>query len=433
MADGSGQVSRHELIGKRNVKRLRAGETLWDTEVRGFAVTQQNGRSLYFLSTRVGGPERSIVIGPDDDPWTPESARREAWRIKSQLMSETRAKRSGIVAREVARLKPGQVIWDDEVRGFGVRCQRQAKVYIVKTRLEGRQRWFTIGRDGAPWTPETARAEAKRLIGEVKAGRDPGFEKALARGDLTVAQLCKLYLAEGCAGKSRTTLAIDQARIARHVRPLLGRRKLRTITAADIEGVIRGIAESQQDPRQASGPARRLGGPGTARRTLGLLGAIFAFAEARGLRDDNPVRAVAPPKDVEPAPDLQALDLVRFDAGLSRNSTPRQMPNAEAAIRLIAVTGCRSEEILGLRWRQVDFEGARQLLGEGTAGARAVPLGAPALALLGALSRGPDNDRVFPEPGVREALAELWQSLRRRAGLPNLPIDELPRALAGFA
>ncbi len=433
MADGAGQSTRHELIGRRNVKRLRAGETLWDTEVRGFGVTLQNGHRLYFLSTRVGGPERSIVIGPDENPWTPESARREAWRIKSQLMSESRAKRSGIAAREVARLKPGQVIWDDQVRGFGVRCQRQAKVYVVKTRLEGRQRWFTIGRDGAPWTPETARAEAKRLIGEVKAGRDPGFEKALARGDLTVGQLCKLYLAEGCAGKSRTTLAIDQARIARHIRPLLGRRKLRTITPADIDDLIRAVAESQQETRSGSGPARRLGGPGTARRTLGLLGAIFAFAEARGLRDDNPVRAVAPPTDAEPASDLQALDLVRLDAGLHRGGAPRAKPNAEAAIRLIAVTGCRSEEILGLRWRQVDFEGARLSLGEGTDAARAVPLGAPALALLGALPRGRENERVFPEPGIREALAELWQSLRRRAGLPNLPIDDLPRALAGFA
>ena len=429
MADGVGRASRHELIGRKNVKRLRAGETLWDTDVRGFGVTLQNSRRLYFLSTRVGGPERSIVIGPDEDPWTPESARREAWRIKSQLMSQARPKRSGIAAREVARLKPGQVIWDDEVRGFGVRCQRQAKVYVVKTRLEGRQRWFTIGREGAPWTPETARAEAKRLIGEVKAGRDPGYDKALARGDLTVAQLCKLYLAEGCAGKSRTTLAIDQARIARHVRPLLGRRKLRTITPADIDGLIRGIAESREEPQQASGPARRLGGPGTARRTLGLLGAIFAFAEARGLRDDNPVRAVAPPKDAEPAPDLRALDLVGVDAGLRPNGSGTQNANAEAAIRLIALTGCRSEEVLGLRWRQVDLEGARLMLSEG---GRGLPLGAPALALLGALPRGQENDRVFPEPGLREAVAALWQSLRRRAGLPNLPIDALPRALAGF-
>ena len=31
---------------------------------------------------------------------------------------------------------------------------------------EGRQRWFTIGRHGAPWTPESARLEARRLLAE---------------------------------------------------------------------------------------------------------------------------------------------------------------------------------------------------------------------------------------------------------------------------
>lgn len=32
----------------------------------------------------------------------------------------------------------------------------------------------SIGRHGSPWTPDTARTEAKRLLGLVAGGKDPG-------------------------------------------------------------------------------------------------------------------------------------------------------------------------------------------------------------------------------------------------------------------
>jgi hypothetical protein len=44
----------------------------------------------------------------------------------------------------------------------------------------GRQRFFTIGPHGSPWTPEKARKEAKRLLGLVADGKDPADERAQA-------------------------------------------------------------------------------------------------------------------------------------------------------------------------------------------------------------------------------------------------------------
>ena len=65
--------------------------------------------------------------------------------------------------------KPGQTHWDSSLPGFGARRQNsEAVVYVLFYRTrEGRQRWLTIGRHGAPWTPDTAREEAKRLLGDV--------------------------------------------------------------------------------------------------------------------------------------------------------------------------------------------------------------------------------------------------------------------------
>jgi hypothetical protein len=40
----------------------------------------------------------------------------------------------------VDALQPGQVAWDAEVKGFGVRCQARGKFYVLKYRSGGRQR-----------------------------------------------------------------------------------------------------------------------------------------------------------------------------------------------------------------------------------------------------------------------------------------------------
>src|SRR5271154_4686793 len=105
--------------------------------------------------------------------------------------------------RQVRALRPGGIIWDPSLSGFGIRRQRsEAVAYVLFYRTkEGRQRWFTIGRHGAPWTPETAREEAKRLLGDVARSGDPAAEKKTSRKARTVAELCDLYLADAEAGR----------------------------------------------------------------------------------------------------------------------------------------------------------------------------------------------------------------------------------------
>jgi len=63
----------------------------------------------------------------------------------------------------VDRLVAGATIWDSQVRGFGVRKQRRDPFYILKYRANGKQRFYTIGRHGSPWTVETACREAQCL------------------------------------------------------------------------------------------------------------------------------------------------------------------------------------------------------------------------------------------------------------------------------
>src|SRR5271170_3649592 len=130
-------------------------------------------------------------------------------------------KRIGL--REVRALGSDQTIWDRAVAGFGARRQRSAlpSYFLFYRTAEGRQRWHTIGRHGAPWTPDQAREKAKELLGEVAKERDPAADKQAKRHALTLAELCDLYMADAEAGrvlkrngasKKASTLTIDKGR-----------------------------------------------------------------------------------------------------------------------------------------------------------------------------------------------------------------------------
>ncbi len=247
-----------------------------------------------------------------------------------------------ITKRAVDAAKPADTdtyLWDTDLSGFGLKVSPAGgKVYLVQYRLggrKGRTRRVTIGRHGSPWTPESARKEAKRLLGEVGSGRDPAEERSQARRDLTIAELCDLYLAEGCATKKPSTLATDRVRIERHIKPLLGRRKVTSISRPDVGRFLQDVASGKTAADIKTGRrgrARVKGGKGTATRTVGLLGGIFTFAVERGLRPDNPVRGVKRFKDK------------KFERFLSP-SEMAQLGDALAA----AMNGQREAEVVELR------------------------------------------------------------------------------------
>jgi hypothetical protein len=98
------------------------------------------------------------------------------------------------------------ILWDTEIKGFGIRTRRGgAKSYILHYRAgKGRAaplRKITIGKHGSPWTPETARTEAKCLLGLVADGGDPCRDRAADKRAITLTELCDLYLKEGTAHK----------------------------------------------------------------------------------------------------------------------------------------------------------------------------------------------------------------------------------------
>jgi Arm DNA-binding domain len=73
--------------------------------------------------------------------------------------------------------KPDQIIWDDDLPGFGIRIRNnKIRSWVVQYRFEFRARRFTLG-SVAVLPLVAARAEAKKYLAAVQLGRDPMTER----------------------------------------------------------------------------------------------------------------------------------------------------------------------------------------------------------------------------------------------------------------
>jgi integrase len=352
------------------------------------------------------------------------------------------SERKRIGLREVRSLGPDQVVWDAAVPGFGARRQKSKAVsYVLFYRTgEGRQRWHTIGRHGAPWTPDTAREHAQRLLGEVAKGADPAAAKRSKRQATTVSELCDLYLADAEAGrlltrrkepKKASTLVSDRGRIIRHIKPLLGRLAVAAVTREDVDGFMHAVADGKTAARTKTAKKRGLsqvrGGRGVASRTVGLLGAIFSYAVRHRMRADHPVRGVMRFADRKRERRTSDNEYKALGAALRKAEAAYIWPAAVAATRFLAITGWRSGEALALRWDEIDFARRTATLGDTKTGRSMRPLSHVACDVLRSLTRS--GDLVFPATRGEGRMAGFPKLWKRIAKLGDLPAEVTPHVL----
>ena len=330
----------------------------------------------------------------------------------------------GITKRAVDAMEPGTLVWDADVSGFGVRCRASgSRHYVLKFRVGGRQRWITIGRHGAPWTPHTARLEARRLLGEVVAGRDPADARDSGKTAPTVADLAGRFMREHVEAKRKPRTAREYRRLLdKAVLPALGKRRIIDVVRSDIARLHHAMSET---PYQAN-------------RVLALLSKLFNWAELHGYRPDgsNPCRHVERYREHKRERFLSQAELARLGetlaAGVREGAETRFII---AAIRLLLFTGARLGEILGLRWEYVDIERACLRLPDSKTGQKVLYLNAPALEVLAELPRVEGNP--FVVCGEREGahlvnLEKPWRRIRARAGLDDMRLHDLRHSYASF-
>lgn len=327
----------------------------------------------------------------------------------------------------------GDVLWDDDVRGFGVRRRRREASYVLKYRASGRQRFITIGRHGSPWTPDTARKEARRLLGAIHAGNDPAVQRDRLGREPTVGAVLERYLADHVATHNKPS---TRAEAARHVetvlKPAFGKLKISEIARADIKTWHSTFKDRPYEGNRSLAYLRK---------------ALSLTVKDWELRSDNPALGVKAFPEIRRERFFSDAELQQIGKALAELEAEGAVhPGAIRVIRLLALTGMRLSEVVGLRWSWIDFEEGCARLPDAKAGARAVPLGGVALSYLADLKRISDyvcfgirstkagaDDPAHDAPVGLKTVKRFWPVLRDRAGLQNARMHDFRHTVGTLA
>lgn len=256
----------------------------------------------------------------------------------------------------VAKAEKDLLVWDKDLSGFGLKVTPSGrKIYILQYRplIGGRvsvTKRYTIGRHGSPWTAETARLEAKRLLKLVDEGRDPMAEKQVARSEAsaetqqadTVSTAIDRFV-EAYAKKNaprhwreiERTLKYDPGRV-------WGDRTPDSITAKDAAGLFEAIV------------AR--GAPSQANHVYRALVTFFGWcaSPAIGLIPVSPMIGLE-----KPGPDsFRDRVLEDWELRLIWHSAAEQGYPFGPCVQLLMLTAQRRDEVAHLTRGELDFDKA---------------------------------------------------------------------------
>ena len=293
----------------------------------------------------------------------------------------------------VDRLAPNSFAWDSGLIGFGVRRQLRSAYYLIRYRVAGKQRYFTIGRHGE-LAPDQARKEAQRLLGEIASGKPLTKVETDSFGEAV-----ERYLAHARARLRPRTIVEIERHLRRYSAPLHSLR-LDAVSRRDVAGVLTGYEGSTRNRVRAS------------------LSAMFSWAVKEGLADANPVTQTW--KLAEPS-----RERVLSDDELRRLWLALPSDDYGTIVKLLILTGQRRDEIGKLRWSEINLADATLTLpATRTKNHRehTLALSPQALALLPAKAEG----RLFQFNNWHKA---KWR-VDGRAGVTGYRLHDVRRSVA---
>jgi len=295
------------------------------------------------------------------------------------------------------------------------------KTFLVQYRAKGRTRRVKIGVFGS-LTPDEARQQAKRLLGEVAHGEDPAEGLAIDRKSPTVAMVCERFLQEHVAIRCKPSTEIGyRGMVERQIKPAFGTRRITDISRPDISKLHFEIRDR----------------PHLANRTLSVLSKMFNLCELWGIRPDgsNPCRHVPKYRETARERFLSPEEIASVGTVLDQAETEgSETKPACDAIRLLILTGCRLGEIQTLKWEYV--QPPYLVLPDSKTGARRIPISSDVEAVLACITRVEGNPYVLVGKNEGQYLAEIrhpWKRLQKRAGLGGVRLHDLRHTYASNA
>ena len=213
---------------------------------------------------------------------------------------------------------------------------------------ESRQRWVGVldlgrGPDGVRRRTKMygkTRAEVRRKLEEAQKAAAAGLSADDQR--TTVAEFCAYWLKHGipAAAQSPNSIASIEWAVNSHIVPRIGHRRLRELTADDVDKLMRDMANAGYSKH-------------TMVRVHGELARILRFAERRG----KVMRNVATLVDVPAGPKKHGRSLTVTEAKAVLDAAVGDRLEALYVTGLLM--GLRPGELLGLPWVAVDLSKGR--------------------------------------------------------------------------
>ena len=292
------------------------------------------------------------------------------------------------------------------------RMGRIRKSYLQRITVAGKR--VEIGLGSTKWTtPSEARAKAQANRKIARTGGDPRRRPATVP---TFEQAAETVIAMHAGtwrdgGKSEKRW---RATLATYAFPRLGRKSVADITTSDVLAVLThdGFWQTKRE---------------SARRVKQRISTIMDWAAAQGHRSDNPCHALkaALPKAGHQKQHRRALPYDRVSDALVRVRASAAYPTTKLAFEFLVLIACRSGEVRGARWEEIDLDAAVWTVpGERTKTSRPhrVPLSGRALDLLReAADLRDDTGLVFPSARGLAMSDMTLSKLTRELGIDAVP------------
>jgi integrase len=296
------------------------------------------------------------------------------------------------------------------------------KAFVLYRKIDGIAERITLGR-----YPAMSIIQARRMVaqhnGSIAVGNNPAEDKRSLRQESTLGEVFKRYMVE-YAKPHKKSWEIDEQRYNVHLVHWQNK-KLSAIKKQHVQKLLVYIADHQRMIEGIDKAGRRkvkkVGGKGASNQILRLLRKVFNLAIDWGWDGDNPCSRIKEYKSQSRDRFLEGDELPKFFEALSEE------PNTTARDYILAslLTGARRENVLSMRWDQVNLERGEWFIPETKNGeSQRVPLISAMHDLLkDRKAECGDGEWVFPSHGATGHLTnpdKAWKRILSRAGIDDL-------------
>lgn len=177
------------------------------------------------------------------------------------------------------------------------------------------------------------------------------FEEDCKRGQITAAvkfeTFAEQWFEEYAKVNLRPTSYARMKQLTKRVYPAIGHKRLDKITARDIQKFITDMLTNGRNLNNGKPLSRK-----TAVHHLSFISDVFSYAVRMGMLCDNPCRRVFVPKQEQEEKQIYTIEQVKI---LYENLKSEPM-KYQVYLLLSIYSGYRRSEMLGLEWKDIDFE-----------------------------------------------------------------------------